>query len=175
METRNARFAAKLVFIGALVVAGCAEEKRSEVERGRYLVRIIACGDCHTPGGFTPHPDLRRTLAGSDAEFDVPGEGVYVPPNITPDPETGIGKWTKEQIVAAITTGVSPDGRILSSAMPWADFKFLTRDDALAIAAYLKSLPPITNRVPGPSAEKPAPPHTVETILFRAPTSAAPR
>lgn len=106
-------------------------------------------------------------LAGSDAEFDVPGEGVYVPPNLTPDSETGIGKWTKEQIATAITTGVTPDGRILSSAMPWADFKSLTHEDAMAIAAYLKSLPPISNRVPGPAAEKPLAPHTVETILFR--------
>jgi mono/diheme cytochrome c family protein len=150
----------------ALALCACAKQP-SDVERGRHLVQIIACGDCHSPGGFTPHPDTNRLLSGSDAEFDVPGEGVYVPPNLTPDPETGIGKWTQEQTVTAITTGVTPDWRILSSAMPWADFKQLSHEDAMAIAAYLKSLPPIVNRVPGPAAEKPLPPHTVETILFR--------
>jgi hypothetical protein len=75
----------------------------------------------------------------------------------TPDKETGLGSWSKQQIVTALQTGKRPDGRVLAPIMPWRAFAKLTRGDANAIAGYLKSLAPITNRVPGPfgPGEKP--------------------
>jgi mono/diheme cytochrome c family protein len=121
-----------------------------QVERGKYLVHIGGCGDCHTPGNFLGHPDMTRYLGGSDVGFGIPGMGVFVGPNLTPDKETGLGQWTAQQIVTAITTGKRPDGRILAPPMPWRDLAVLSQPDALAIAAFLKSLPPVSNKVPGP-------------------------
>jgi hypothetical protein len=75
---------------------------------------------------------------------------VFHGPNLTPDQETSLGKWSAGEIVTAITTGQRPDGRILAPIMPWHAFANLTPQDARAIAAYLKSLPPVKNQVPGP-------------------------
>jgi mono/diheme cytochrome c family protein len=150
----------------AAAVSACAPQ--SQVERGRYLVSVVGCSDCHTPGGFSPKPDVSRFLAGSDTEFSLPGLGVFTPSNLTPDAKTGIGTWTVDQIAAAITTGVTPSGRILSPAMPWSDFAHLTRSDALAIAAYLKTLPAIANPIPGPAAPRQEPQGTVQAIVKRA-------
>jgi len=129
---------------------GSANAAQTQVQRGKYLVSIIPCTDCHTPGYFLGKPDMARYLGGSDVGFEVPGLGVFYAPNLTPDNETGLGKWTKQQIATAITTGKRPDGRILAPPMPIESFKHLTRRDALAIAAYLKSLPPVKHKVPGP-------------------------
>ena len=128
------------------------------VERGQYLVTIEGCGDCHTPGSFFGHPDMAKFLGGSDVGFAIPGLGIFVPPNLTPDPQSGLGKWTNRQIVTALTTGVRPDGRILAPIMPWRWLAHLTPADANAIAAYLKSLPPVQHQVPGPFGpnEKPS-------------------
>ena len=89
-------------------------------------------------------------LAGSDIGFGIPGLGVFVAPNLTSDNATGLGKWTAQQIATAVTTGERPDGRMLSPSMPWRNFANLTKPGAMAIAAYLKSLPAIPNKVPGP-------------------------
>jgi hypothetical protein len=89
-------------------------------------------------------------LAGSDVGFGIKGLGVFVAPNLTNDAETGLGNWTIAQIVTALTKGQTPDGRILAPAMPWRNYANLTKADAEAIAAYLKSLPPIKRQVPGP-------------------------
>jgi hypothetical protein len=69
---------------------------------------------------------------------------------LTPDPETGLGNWTPEQTVAALQSGKRPDGRVLAPIMPWKALANLTKDDATAIALFLKSLPPVRNKVPGP-------------------------
>jgi mono/diheme cytochrome c family protein len=132
----------------ASVVSALAADP--QVERGKYLVQIGGCTDCHTPGHFFGHPDTTRYLGGSDVGFGVPGHGVFVGPNLTPDAETGLGKWSAQQIVTAFTTGVRPDGRMLAPVMPWRGYANLTKPDAMAIAAFLKSLPPVTNKVPGP-------------------------
>ena len=66
--------------------------------------------------------------------------------NLTPDSATGIGSWTAEQIVTALRTGNTPDGTQLAPIMPWMDLSQLTEDDAQAVAAYLKSLPPVTHK-----------------------------
>jgi hypothetical protein len=100
---------------------------------------------------------MNRYLGGSEVGFEIPGLGVFYGPNLTPDDETGLGKWTKEQIATAITQGKRPDGRILAPPMPVESFKNINHSDALAIAAYLKSLPVVKNKVPGPfgATEKP--------------------
>ncbi len=120
------------------------------VERGKYLAAIGGCADCHTPGHFLGNPDHTRELGGSDVGFEIPKRGVFYGPNLTMDKETGLGRWTEQQIAAAITTGVRPDGRQLANIMPWKDFAVLTKPDVAAIVAYLKSLPPVKNKVPGP-------------------------
>jgi mono/diheme cytochrome c family protein len=139
----------------AAALAACSAGGQSQVERGKYLVSVIGCTDCHTPGGLSPKPDLTRFLAGSDVGFSLPDLGYFVGPNLTSDKATGLGSWTNEQIVTALTTGVRPDGRVLAPSMPVQDLKNLTKSDAEAIAAYLKSLPPISRKVPGPGAAKP--------------------
>lgn len=123
---------------------------RSQIERGKYLVALGGCGDCHTPGYFLGKPDLQRELGGSEVGFEVPGLGVFHGPNLTPDKETGLGRWSEADIVKALKTGVRPDGRQLVPVMPWPALSKLTQPDAEAIAAYLKSLAPVKNKVPGP-------------------------
>ena len=88
-----------------------------KLQRGKYLVSILPCTDCHTPGTFLGRPDTKRYLGGSEVGFEVPGLGIFYGPNLTPDDETGLGKWTKEQIATAIITGKRPDGRILAPPM----------------------------------------------------------
>ncbi len=117
-----------------------------EVARGRYLVIIAGCSDCHTPGALIGAPDMKRYLGGSDVGFSIPGQGVFVGENLTPDKETGIGSWTSEQIVTAIRKGKRPDGGELSPVMPYAAFSHLTDEDAQAIAAFLKSLPAVSEQ-----------------------------
>jgi hypothetical protein len=131
-------------------LGGSAQADDTPLARGKYLATIIPCTDCHTPGTFLGKPDMTRYLGGSDVGFEVPGLGVFYGPNLTPDKDTGLGNWTKEQIATAITTGKRPDGRILAPPMPVESFKALGWSDAMAIATYLKSLPPVKNQVPGP-------------------------
>lgn len=121
-----------------------------QVARGKYLVTIASCTDCHTPGHFLGKEDSTKFLGGSDVGFAIPGLGIFVAPNLTPDKTTGLGNWSAEQIVTAITTGKIPDGRLLAPIMPYDAYAHLTKADALAIAAYLKSLPPVQNQVAGP-------------------------
>src|SRR5271169_5465717 len=94
------------IMLGAL--CGNANAADPQIERGKYLASVIPCTDCHTPGTFLGKPDMKRYLGGSEVGFEVPGLGVFYGPNITPDDETGIGKWTKEQIANAIIKGVRP-------------------------------------------------------------------
>ena len=133
-----------------LVSVTSASAQQSQVERGKYLVTLGSCTDCHTPGYFFGKPDLARYLGGSEVGFEIPGLGVFHGPNLTPDSETGLGNWTIAQIVTAIQTGKRPDGRELAPIMPWRAFANMTRDDATAIAVFLKSIPAVKNRVPGP-------------------------
>ena len=146
------------VTLAAAVVAAVAAtttllpkaRAESPVERGHYLVVIAGCNDCHTPGFFLGNPDMAKYLGGSDVGFEIPGLGVFNGRNITPDKETGIGGWSDEQIVAAITAGKRPDGRQLAPIMNYASFTHLTKEDVAAIVAYLRSIPAVKNQVPGP-------------------------
>ena len=141
-------FGAALAAHCSLPSAALAED--AEVARGRYLVIIAGCSDCHTPGALIGAPDMKRYLGGSDVGFSIPGQGVFVGENLTPDKETGIGSWTSDEIITAIRIGKRPDGGELSPVMPYAAFSHLTDEDAQAIAAFLKSLPAVTNKNVGP-------------------------
>jgi len=120
------------------------------VARGKYLVTIASCHDCHTPGFFLGKPDMARYLGGSDVGFELAGLGVFHGPNLTPDKATGLGDWTDAQVVAAIQKGARPDGRLLAPIMPYHAFAALTKQDVEAIVAFLRSVPPVQNRVVGP-------------------------
>jgi mono/diheme cytochrome c family protein len=130
------------------------------VARGKYLVTIASCHDCHTPGFFLGKPDMSRYLGGSDVGFELPGLGVFHGPNLTPDKATGLGDWTDAQVVAAIQTGARPDGRLLAPIMPYHAFATLTKQDVEAIVAFLRSIPPVQNKVVGPSARPRRRPHS---------------
>jgi mono/diheme cytochrome c family protein len=120
------------------------------VARGKYLVTIASCHDCHTPGYFLGKPDMARYLGGSDVGFELPGLGVFLGPNLTPDKETGLGNWTDAQIVAAIQTGATPSGRMLAPIMPYHAFANFTPQDVQAIVAFLRTIPPVQHKVEGP-------------------------
>lgn len=123
-----------------------AMPKPDPVVRGRYLVTIMSCNDCHTPGFFYGAPDTLRRLSGSEIGWVGPW-GVVHARNLTPDSATGIGSWTIEQIVTALRSGNTPDGSQLAAIMPWQNYSsILDQDDAVAIASYLKSLPPVTHK-----------------------------
>ena len=150
---------------GAALAVSAAFAADRQVERGKYFITIAGCNDCHTPGYFLGKPDFSRTLSGSDVGFAIPGEGVFVPPNLTPDKETGLGGWTDDQIIDAITKGVRPDGRKLAPIMPYQELSRLTSDDAHAIVAYLRGLPPVEHAVPGPFGPKQVPSTLVFVII----------
>jgi mono/diheme cytochrome c family protein len=158
--------AAHLAFLGAIAFGFSSPVQaadEAQVARGKYLVGIAGCNDCHTPGYFFGKPDMSKFLAGSDVGFEIPGVGVFVGRNITPDEETGIGKWTEDQIITALQTGKRPDGRELAPIMPWHAFATLTKDDVSSIAAFLKSIPAVSNKIPDPVG----PGGTVTTFMFR--------
>jgi mono/diheme cytochrome c family protein len=142
-------FAAAMLAASALALTQ-ARAADKQIERGKYLVTLAACTDCHTPGSFLGKPDMTQFLGGSDVGFAIPNVGVFVGRNLTPDKETGLGSWKREQIVTAFTTGKRPDGRELAPIMPWRAYAKLTPSDATAIAAYLQSLPPVKHAVAGP-------------------------
>ena len=151
----RAKICITLAAAAATAVAGAATllpkaHAESPVERGAYLVTVAGCNDCHTPGFFFGKPDMKKFLGGSDVGFEIPGLGVFNGRNITPDKETGIGAWTDEQIATAITTGKRPDGRQLAPIMNYPAFVHMTKEDVAAVIAYLRSIPAVNNKVPGP-------------------------
>jgi mono/diheme cytochrome c family protein len=116
-------------------------EREAAWNRGAYLVATVGrCGDCHTPRNWLGAPDLRLPFAGSASGRD--GHGA---PNITPDPESGIGRWSENDIVALLTDGQKPDFDFVGGAMGEIVNATARLNDAdkRAIAVYLKSLPPI--------------------------------
>ena len=139
----------------ATIGAASAEDLRA---RGAYLVTTIAaCGNCHTPRSAPGRPMASMALAGG-FEFDDPDFGHIITPNITPDPETGIGKWSEAQIVTALREGKRPDGTIIGPPMPIPVYSHLSDRDAAAIAAYLHGLKPVRNAVAKTQFKLPLPP-----------------
>jgi cytochrome c553 len=148
----------------------------AQVERGAYLVRAMGCHDCHTPwapGPKGPAPDMTRALSGHPADLVMPAPpkpvgpwgwsgaatntafagpwGVSFTANLTPDPETGLGRWTADTFIATMRTGRHEGkGRPLLPPMPYPSVASLDDQDIRALFAYLQSLTPIRNRVPAP-------------------------
>ena len=118
----------------ALTQAAPVIGEEDAVERGEYLVRAGGCFSCHTAAGG-------QQLAGGRA-LATPF-GTFYSPNITPDPETGIGRWTDAQFLRALREGVRPDGANYFPVFPYPSFTGITDGDVLAIKAYLFSLPAV--------------------------------
>jgi mono/diheme cytochrome c family protein len=158
MNVTMAARTAALAVILSTSFSFCHARAADAVARGKYLVTLGGCSDCHTPGTFLGKPDMSKFLGGSDVGFAIPGLGIFAGPNLTSDKQTGLGNWTEDQIITAFTTGKRPDGRILAPIMPYKALASLTKADAKAIAAYLKSIPAVQNKVAGPfgPSEKPS-------------------
>jgi cytochrome c553 len=158
----------------ALAVAPANGER---IARGEYLVRFGSCHDCHTPHKPGPNgvePDMTRALSGHPSNLVMPPAptlppgpwvwigagtntafagpwGVSFTANLTPDQETGLGKWTEEMFITALRTGRHEGkGRPILPPMPYPYVSSLTDEDLKAVFAYLQSLPPVHNRVPAP-------------------------
>lgn len=120
---------------------------QSGVERGRYLVEHVGlCSDCHTPRNRLGIPEPSRHLAGTKKKPPLNAEV----PNITPDKETGIGDWSRDSIADLLLTGTKPDLDNVQGLMAEvieAGYKHMKREDALAIADYLKTVKPVKNKI----------------------------
>jgi mono/diheme cytochrome c family protein len=125
---------AAVLALALLTVAAPARAEEDAETRGEYLVRAGGCFSCHTAAGG-------QKLAGGRA-LATPF-GTFYSPNITPDPETGIGRWTDTQFLRALREGVRPDGANYFPVFPYPSFTGITDSDALAIKAYLFSLPAV--------------------------------
>src|SRR5215472_10952818 len=128
------KFFAAIVALMSLTPATSASAEEDAIEHGEYLVRAGGCISCHTATGGQPFAG-GRALA---TPF-----GTFYSPNITPDPETGIGRWTDTQFLRALREGVRPDGMNYFPVFPYPSFTGITDSDALAIKAYLFSLPAV--------------------------------
>ena len=121
------------------------------IERGKYLTTIGICSGCHTPTDQSgKRIEAMRFAGGGKA-------GGLNTPNLTPDPETGLGKWTEDQIVEALRNGKRPDGGPVRPPMGVFFYRALSDSDARAIAAYLLSLPPVSNKVERSASTAPLP------------------
>jgi hypothetical protein len=154
-----------------------APAQSSAVARGKYLVTIMGCHDCHSPK-IKGEPDQKRILSGQPATEKLAGvpQGLIAPDkwgavtnnhltawvgawgvsfaaNLTPDRETGLGNWSPNQFIAALRTGKThgdPTQRNILPPMPWVMYKDMEDADLRAIFAYLQSIPAIKNLVPAP-------------------------
>jgi mono/diheme cytochrome c family protein len=138
---------ATFALTGAAPAGKSADAKQKMIERGMQLTFLGGCNDCHTPGGMYGAPDFDRRLSGSELGWQGPW-GVSYPRNLTPDMETGLGKWSEKEIATAIRTGKRPDGSVLLPPMPWPNYTGMSDEDAYAIAAFLKSIPAVSHRAP---------------------------
>lgn len=118
-----------------------------KVAYGRYIVTAEAhCFECHTPRGANGQPDMSKAGAGGMEITLAPGMVVRTP-NITSDPQTGIGKWTDDDIKKALIKGVTPTGQHLSPPMPFPWFSNMTAEDVDAVVAFVRTIPPVVNKV----------------------------
>jgi len=155
-----------------------------QLERGRYLVTLAACNDCHTPlkmGANGPEPDMSRMLSGHPESLAMPPApqlpagpwmtvvsatntawsgpwGTSYTANLTPDAETGLGRWTLKDFKETLRSGRHLGrGRPILPPMPVAMYRHLSDADMEAIYAYLRSVPAVKNRVPEPVAPSASP------------------
>lgn len=131
--------AAVLATLAAALQAEAADTSFARIDRGRALTTAGDCVACHTA-------DKGQPFAGGRA-IETPFGTIYSP-NITPDRETGIGAWSDQDFYKAVHEGIGPSGRHLYPAFPYPYFTKMTRDDVLAIRAYLATLPPVKNTRP---------------------------
>ena len=154
--------------------AGQSNVAAKRIERGKYLVTIIGCNDCHTPfkmGANGPEPDMSKMLSGHPEGMKLPRPpkpsspwlatftgtntayagpwGISYTANLTPDKNTGLGIWTQDMFVKAMKTGKHMGtSRQIQPPMPWPWYSQATDEDLKAMFAYLQSIPPIANHVP---------------------------
>jgi mono/diheme cytochrome c family protein len=175
-STTSAALAAFLATALQAVPAAASQPEEDLVARGRYVVTVSACHDCHTPwtvGPNGPEPDMTRMLSGHPEGADLPPAppateqwvmrtsatntawsgawGTSFTANLTPDPETGLGRWTLRNFKETVRTGRHMGrGRAILPPMPIPMYRNFTDEDLEAIFAYLQSIPAIRNRVPEP-------------------------
>jgi mono/diheme cytochrome c family protein len=125
------------------------------IARGQYLVTLLGCGRCHTEGYLTGDKATGPYLGGSRVgiaytaySMDDTHPGVVFAGNLTPDDATGLGTWSEEEIVQAMTVGVAKSGHERLTVMPWTNYGALKEKDVRAIARYLKSLSPVRWPIP---------------------------
>jgi mono/diheme cytochrome c family protein len=126
------------------------EVRPQRLQRGRYLaVAVAGCAECHSQHDWTTHgaPVIPGTEGGGQWMNmpDLPGR--IVAPNLTPDPETGAGAWTDDQLARAIREGVGHDGRALFPMMPYGPFRQMSDEDLASIIVYLRSLAPVHSQL----------------------------
>src|ERR1700726_1282542 len=127
------------------------EATPERLKRGAYLAEHVAgCTVCHTPQEEGPNgPEVVPSKKGSGQIFPVAGlPGTLVAPNITPDPETGIGNFTDDQLARAIREGISHDGQTLFPMMPYAHYRRMSDEDLASVIVYIRALPPLRNPLP---------------------------
>jgi mono/diheme cytochrome c family protein len=134
----------------ALVAGATAATAQSgaQMARGKYLVdTVMTCHNCHTPRG--PNGLIMDKALSGGLHFDEPPFNVTAS-NITSDRETGIGAWSVDELKKFLTSGVRPNGVAVANVMPTGFYKILTARDLDAIATYIHSVPPVSNKVPAP-------------------------
>lgn len=123
--------------------------ERAIAARGRYLVMTTGCVGCHATNG-SQGPDLTKYLAGGALKIHTP-QGIFVSRNLTPDPETGIGRRTDDELKRILRSGTFADGHVVpGTAMPWPALSNWSEEDRHAVVVYLRHLPPIAHRIPDP-------------------------
>ncbi|MGA9520162.1 MAG: cytochrome c [Myxococcaceae bacterium] len=125
-------------------------DRNDPVKHGEYLAYVAHCTECHSLGSMGTRGKTDRWLAGSDSPMDLPGVGKVWASNLTPDKETGVGKYSAEQIKTALRSGMRLDGKRMAPPMSlfMPHIAQWEEADLDAVVAYLQSLPPVVNKVP---------------------------
>src|SRR5271169_1534967 len=127
------------------------ESTPQRLERGKYIATALSgCIYCHSPHDWkapgTPFVPGMDGAGDVQPYADLPGR--IVAPNLTPDPETGAGNWTDDQLARAIREGIGHDGRALFPMMPYTHFREMSDEDLASVIVYLRSLPPVRHELP---------------------------
>ncbi len=142
------------IWIGTTHTAlGSTLDADTEVSRGQYLTNILGCGGCHTEGsllGEQSGPWLAGSRIGIAYAEDHTGEptAVVFPGNLTSDQTTGLGAWSKQDIVKLLTDGRTHSGEFVNRVMPWSSYQLLKPEDISAIATFLKTVPAVSHKIP---------------------------
>jgi mono/diheme cytochrome c family protein len=137
-----------LLSFSAFVLVSSAASAETPVERGSYLVNsLLTCGNCHSPKG--PTGDIPGREFSGGLSWDEPPFKVTAP-NITQDKDTGIGSYTDAQIKTVLRKGIKPSGVPVAMVMPSGFYEIMTENDLNAVVAYLRTLKPVSNKVPDP-------------------------